>query len=385
MKILFGTGNQAKLDVMRQRLAGLDLEIVGLMDMETAPPQVAEDGSTPLENARQKAQAYYRAYGLPVFSCDSGLYFEGVPEKIQPGVHVRTVNGRYLTDEEMLAHYTGLARKYGDIRAHYRNAICLVLDGEHVYETMDESVASRPFLITAAPHSAVLHKGFPLDSISKDIETGEYFYEMDEARRNQFAVEDGFVHFFREVFEFFDVVDEQGNPTGETVERKRAHREGIRHRTAHVWLLREKNGRIEILLQKRCDTKDSFPGCYDISSAGHIPVGVDYIPSALRELSEELGVVAEESALQFCGQRFIHYSEVFYGEPFVDNQVSNVYILWMDREPEDFTLQREEVAEVKWFGLEECIELVSRNAIPHCIMMEELEMVKKAAYRTAET
>ena len=36
--------------------------------------------------------------------------------------------------------------------------------------------------------------------------------------------------------ELLDIVDEKGNPTGETVPREVAHREGIRHRTAHVWI-----------------------------------------------------------------------------------------------------------------------------------------------------
>ena len=81
--------------------------------------------------------------------------------------------------------------------------------------------------------------------------------------------------------EYFDIVDEQGNPTGQTVERKQAHRNNILHRTAHVWIVRRRGNSIQILLQKRCMEKDSFPGCYDISSAGHIPAGVDYIPSAL--------------------------------------------------------------------------------------------------------
>ena len=179
--------------------------------------------------------------------------------------------------------------------------------------------------------------------------------------------------------EILDIVDEQGEPTGQTVERKKAHREGIRHRTAHVWLLRRHQGRVEILLQKRSSDKDSFPGCYDISSAGHIPAGVDYIPSALRELKEELGVEVGASRLHFCGKRYIYYEEVFYGEPFVDNQVTQVYILWLDREAKDFTLQTEEVDEVRWFDLEECMELVSHNRIRHCIMMEELEMVYKGA------
>ncbi len=40
--------------------------------------------------------------------------------------------------------------------------------------------------------------------------------------------------------ELLDICDEQGNPTGETVERDIAHRDGILHRTAHVWIVRNK-------------------------------------------------------------------------------------------------------------------------------------------------
>lgn len=199
MKLLYGTGNPAKLEAMRRRLSGLGLELVGLADMEGRIPDVKEDGNTPLENAGKKARAYYEAFRLPVFSCDSGLYFEGVPEKDQPGVHVRTVNGRYLTDEEMLAHYAGLAEKYGNLKARYHNAICLVLDEEHICEAMDESLASEYFLITAKPYCEIRRKGFPLDSLSVDITTGKYFYEMSGERTDQLAVEDGFLEFFRKL------------------------------------------------------------------------------------------------------------------------------------------------------------------------------------------
>ena len=105
--------------------------------------------------------------------------------------------------------------------------------------------------------------------------------------------------------EYLDIVDENGDPTGEITDRETAHLKGIRHRTAHVWLLRNKNGKLQILLQKRCETKSSYPGCYDISSAGHIPAGVDYIPSAIRELSEELGVTAAPEEFIPCGSRTI--------------------------------------------------------------------------------
>lgn len=377
MKLLYGTGNPAKLADACRWLDGLDFQLFGLKDMEGEIPKVSEDGATPLENARQKAFAYYKAFGIPVFSCDTGLYFDNVPEEDQPGVHVRTVRGKYLNDCEMQDYYIGLARKYKNLTARYRNAICLVLDENHSLELMDDSLASEPFLLVTKPHPHALNKGYPLDSISVHVESGQYYYDLGREQLAGLAVGNGFRKFF-EKLELFDIVDEEGAPTGETVERTLAHSQGIRHRTAHVWLLRRYQEGIEILLQKRSQGKDSFPGCYDISSAGHIPAGVDYIPSALRELKEELGEEAFPDELILCGVRHIRYEENFYGRPFRDNQVSRIYLLWRDKEPDDFTLQKEEVEEVKWFGFYRLIELVQENAIPHCIMMEELEMIRAA-------
>lgn len=180
--------------------------------------------------------------------------------------------------------------------------------------------------------------------------------------------------------ERIDVVDEKGIPTGEIVDRETAHAKGIRHRTAHVWIVRRKENRVQILLQKRSDRKDSYPGCYDISSAGHIPAGVDFIPSAIRELREELGVEVCAEQLIYCGQRLLAFDREFHGKPFHDRQVSNIYALWLDREPEEFVLQAEEVSEVRWLAFEDCVEKVSGNRIPHCIYEEELEMVRSALH-----
>ena len=77
--------------------------------------------------------------------------------------------------------------------------------------------------------------------------------------------------------EMLDIVDENGVPTGQSVPRTTAHAEGLRHRTSHVWIVRRKNGRVQVLLQMRCAAKDSYPGCYDISSAGHIPAGAEFV------------------------------------------------------------------------------------------------------------
>ena len=178
--------------------------------------------------------------------------------------------------------------------------------------------------------------------------------------------------------EFLDVVDEHGNPTGQIIERERAHREGIRHRTSHVWLIRVENGRPQVLLQLRSINKDSFPGCYDISSAGHIPAGCSFEESAIRELKEELGVAVGADELVICGDRFLSIDDSFHGKPFHDRQVSRIFYYLTDIDEKAFILQKEEVAGVIWMDFEECFSAVRENRIKHCIFPDELEMVKSA-------
>lgn len=206
MKLLFGTGNKAKLNVMKIRLEPLGIDLIGLEDVKKkgyTVPSVSETGNTPLENARQKAMAYYQAFKMPVFSCDSGLYFDEVPDEIQPGVHVRNVNGRCLSDDEMIAYYTGLAKQYGNLTAYYKNAICLVLDETQIFETMDPSIASEPVILTDTPHSKIRKAGFPLDCISLDLKTGKYYYDMPKEELEQLAVEDGVLAFFEKIKKYW--------------------------------------------------------------------------------------------------------------------------------------------------------------------------------------
>ena len=202
MKLLFGTGNLAKLSVMKHRLEKIDIELIGLGDLKAAGkniPKVLENGDTPLENARLKALTYYEAFQMPVFSCDSGLYFDNVPDEVQPGVHVRNVNGKFLSDQEMIEYYAGLVRQYGNLITRYRNAICFVMDEKHIYEAMDSSMDSEKFILTDKPHSAIRKKGFPLDSMSIDMKTNKYYYDLPADELEQFAVQDGVLSFFQKV------------------------------------------------------------------------------------------------------------------------------------------------------------------------------------------
>ena len=184
--------------------------------------------------------------------------------------------------------------------------------------------------------------------------------------------------------ELLDIVDRNGEPTGETVERSIAHLEGIPHRTSHLWIVRKRADRIEVLLQKRALTK-SFPGCYDISSAGHIPAVDGSRSSAIRERRGERGLTAAEEDLVCCGDRRIVWDDVFFGEPYHDRQYTRVFLIWLDPDEARFVLQEEEVDSVRWMDLEECIEGVIEGRFQNCIAPEELDMVLKTATRSGGT
>ena len=181
--------------------------------------------------------------------------------------------------------------------------------------------------------------------------------------------------------EYLDIVDENGLPTGETVSRDAAHREGLRHRTAHVWVIRKSDAGYDILLQKRSMEKESFPGLYDTSSAGHIPAGEEPLPSALRELSEELGIAAKPEELIHAGTFRIRYEKEFHGRLFRDNEATQVFVYAQSVEIERLTLQASEVDEVRWFDLEEAWEEIHRTRKRICVPTAGLNVLQQYLYK----
>ena len=179
--------------------------------------------------------------------------------------------------------------------------------------------------------------------------------------------------------EMFDVIDMDGNKTGLIKERGVVHREGALHATSHIWIAREneKSG-YDILLQKRSACKDSHPGCYDISSAGHIGAGDDALNSALRELEEELGIKAEPHQLIEFGVQYKNYEGEFYGKPFRDNQRSILYLYKEPIDIENLILQESEIESVIWMDYREALDAIRGNTIEHCIYEEEFLKLGKA-------
>ena len=172
-------------------------KIIGLNQLGGEFPDVDEDGSNPLDNAKKKAYAYYEIIKKPVFSIDSGLYFEELPDELQPGLEVRRVNGRRLTDKEMISHYSMLAEiNGGRITGRFVNGICLIMDVGKVYEHTGDDISTEKFYIVAKPHDIKV-EGFPLDSLSVHIKSGKYYYDLNLDKEDAWDTDSGFRKFFR--------------------------------------------------------------------------------------------------------------------------------------------------------------------------------------------
>ncbi|KAL2621337.1 hypothetical protein R1flu_001542 [Riccia fluitans] len=151
--------------------------------------------------------------------------------------------------------------------------------------------------------------------------------------------------------EFLDVLTTDGLHTGNAKDRILVHQDGDYHRAVHIWIYAESTA--ELLLQKRAYTKDSWPGLWDISSAGHISAGDTSLESARRELLEELGVDLPDEAFELL---FVYkQNDVLNNGTYINNEYNDVYLVTtLDPiPPEAFTLQESEVVEVKYMNWKE--------------------------------
>ncbi|KAJ7962724.1 Nudix hydrolase 3 [Quillaja saponaria] len=159
--------------------------------------------------------------------------------------------------------------------------------------------------------------------------------------------------------EYLDVLSKTGQKTGISKTRGDVHRDGDYHRAVHVWIFAENTQ--ELLLQRRADCKDSWPGLWDISSAGHISAGDSSLITARRELHEELGVILPKDAFELI---FIFLQECVINDgTFINNEFNDVYLVTtLNPIPlEAFTLQESEVSAVKYIPYEEYRRLLSKE------------------------
>eukprot|EP01025_Chloroclados_australasicus_P058141 TRINITY_DN727_c1_g1_i5.p1 TRINITY_DN727_c1_g1~~TRINITY_DN727_c1_g1_i5.p1 ORF type:complete len:191 (+),score=17.72 TRINITY_DN727_c1_g1_i5:68-574(+) len=155
--------------------------------------------------------------------------------------------------------------------------------------------------------------------------------------------------------EYFDLLDENGNMTGEKKERSAVHRDGDWHRAVHIWLFVRSTG--ELLLQKRAMCKESWAGMWDISCAGHISSGNKSLFTAQREMQEELGLDLPQEAFE---PLFVFKQQsTDKGGAFINNEFDDVYLVTIfDRLPKNgFVLQDDEVEDIKYVSVEELYQM----------------------------
>lgn len=139
--------------------------------------------------------------------------------------------------------------------------------------------------------------------------------------------------------EKIDILDERGNPTGETVWKSAAHRQGLLHRSFHCWVCSPKGE--YLFVQRRAPDKELWPGMLDVTAAGHLQAGEE-VMDGLREVEEELGLIVDPRKLIPLGTRRSLTRE----RDATNREFQEVYLLPEATPPEDYRLQEEEVAAI---------------------------------------
>ena len=86
--------------------------------------------------------------------------------------------------------------------------------------------------------------------------------------------------------ELVAIVDRDNRPLG-AVTRRIMRQQRLIHRATYILVL---NSEGSLFIQKRSQSKDIYPGFWDIAAGGVVLAGEDYEAAALRELHEELGI-----------------------------------------------------------------------------------------------
>ena len=170
-KLFYATKNKFKIQSMNNRLNELDIEIITPYDLNI-DIDIEEDGNTVTENATKKAQAYTKLVDMPIIAGDSALYIEKF--KVQPGLHVRRINGKYLNDDELERYYsTELKKIGGESIAYYITGLALInKDKIHTIE-----IRENDFLMTSKIYNGERNND-ALGRLEVDIKSNKYFCEI---------------------------------------------------------------------------------------------------------------------------------------------------------------------------------------------------------------
>ncbi len=163
--------------------------------------------------------------------------------------------------------------------------------------------------------------------------------------------------------EYLDVLDQYGNRTGIVKTRENVHQSGDFHRVVHTWIFNDKH---EILLQKRSLQKENHPGCWDISSAGHVHALENSIDAVKREAKEELGIQIDLNKVKFITT--IKRTKNPHNQELVD-----IYLLKLENNT-SFYFMDEEVEDAKYFSIPQ-IKIFLQNPSSKVVLREEYPII----------
>lgn len=142
--------------------------------------------------------------------------------------------------------------------------------------------------------------------------------------------------------ELLDVFNEKREKIG-VATRAEVHAKGLWHQTFQCWVLhRLPNGEWALLLQLRNKDKASFPNKLDTSCAGHLLSG-EKTKDGVRELEEELGIVADANRLYYCGV-VPEVNQI--SDKLTDREFNHVFLYESQQPVESYRFQRSEIAGV---------------------------------------
>lgn len=141
-------------------------------------------------------------------------------------------------------------------------------------------------------------------------------------------------------------VDEDGSVI-EIVTRAEMRARSLRHRSVYIAVVSSND---ELLVHKRADWKDVFPGAWDLAFGGVCDVGEDWETSAHRELLEEAGITGS----------LVDLGPVRFEAP----GVALIGRLYGCRHDGPFAFDDGEVTDSQWVPLDELPAFVAANEVP---------------------
>lgn len=150
--------------------------------------------------------------------------------------------------------------------------------------------------------------------------------------------------------DLLEELDAQGRPTGRLVSREQAHREGLWHAVAHLWVL---NPEGMVLLQRRSKLKDLGGGLIDTTVGGHLAPGEAWVTALLRETEEEIGLRLRPIDLHLLGTFPAEYR--FPGA--TDREFAHTAVAVVDQPLEGYFLRAGEVDVLYELPLERAVDL----------------------------